>query len=368
MKNVKISIFTTKWGHRSIAEAVSESLKTNPIYHTCFNFIPVEKASELIYMPGYRLFPKVFKYTFKIAEQENIAKIITKFLNQRYKRKIEELIRTQKPQVVINTYFAFNPILEYLSEIYNFLYINVVADPRSIHKIILSKRGFNFVFDKKAKGICKKTWIEDKKLITSGWFVQNKFHNGLEKKDLRKKLDINSDDFVVLAVGGSAGNYSILKTLPAFLNSDRKIALIVVCGDSKTLFRSTKLFSELFSSEKLKIISVKFTKDLDQYIKVSDLVIGKAGPNFLFETIACRKPIVAVSHIHGQEDGNLEIIKEYKLGYVEENPVKLVKLLREIIRNPKKLDKFKKHIVKLAEYNEGSGKIINDFIQSKINS
>ena len=84
------------------------------------------------------------------------------------------------------------------------------------------------------------------------------------------------------------------------------------------------------------MVNLEFTKELDKYIKISDLVIGKAGPNLLFETVAAKKPFMAVSHIHGQEDGNLEIIRNYKIGFVEENQIKAIKLIKSIINKPKK--------------------------------
>jgi len=56
----------------------------------------------------------------------------------------------------------------------------------------------------------------------------------------------------------------------------------------------------------------------------SDLVAGKAGPNILFEAVAAGKPFLTLTHVHGHESGNLEIIKESDvLELLKQKPEKL---------------------------------------------
>jgi hypothetical protein len=50
--------------------------------------------------------------------------------------------------------------------------------------------------------------------------------------------------------------------------------------------------------------------------------------------VARRKPFVAISHISGNESGNLGMIKEFNLGWVAENPFTAGKLIKDIIADP----------------------------------
>ena len=75
---------------------------------------------------------------------------------------------------------------------------------------------------------------------------------------------------------------------------------------------------------------------------MSDVVIGKAGPNLIFESAACQKPFVAISHISGNEDGNLGMIRDHNLGWVAENPFTAARLIKHIIADPGILEP-KKH-------------------------
>ena len=96
-------------------------------------------------------------------------------------------------------------------------------------------------------------------------------------------------------------------------------------------------------------------------------VRAKAGPNSLFESVATKTPYFAISHISGQEDGNLDIIKDYKLGFVEERSAKAVKLLKQTCNNPETLKQFDKSLETLAKYNKNSGKRLIELIESMNN-
>ncbi len=48
----------------------------------------------------------------------------------------------------------------------------------------------------------------------------------------------------------------------------------------------------------------------------SDLVAGKAGPTFMYETIMLEKPFLATFYIPGQETLNLRFIERNNLGWV----------------------------------------------------
>ena len=119
------------------------------------------------------------------------------------------------------------------------------------------------------------------------------------------------------------------------------------------LINKSGLFSENFN-----IKLVQYTDKMGDYIACADLVVGKAGPNLLFEAIAMERPFLAICHIHGQEDGNLGIIRKKKLGFVEENSKKASNLLKKIIENPEMLKKFEKTIKKESLHNRQAGKIL----------
>ena len=88
-------------------------------------------------------------------------------------------------------------------------------------------------------------------------------------------------------------------------------------------------------------------------LTASDIVFGKAGPNFLFDVVARKKPMVAITHIGGQEDGNIEIIKKKGLGWVKEKPGQAADFLLEYLEDPKYYQrKFRNNIREEARNNQ----------------
>ncbi len=349
----KVLVLTTKWGHLSIARAVYDALD-NSSCQAVVEQIAVEKLSDHSYTTVYRLFPHMWKVPFRLAEKERIGKLTKKYLKHTYRKKVAELIKLHEPDIVINTYFGLNPVLEMYAE-KGLPVFNIVANPRTFSKLELSNKLVNLLFDSKAIKDAVKLGIAKQKCVQAGWFVRKEFQESYNKIEIRKSLKMNSAVFTVCIVGGSDGIYSILKVLPAFIKSPEPVQVVFVAGNNTQLLRAVNGFKKLAESEtnhKTTLIPIGFTHELDLYLKASDLVVGKAGPNLLFETAATHTPFFAVTHITGQEDGNLEILKKLKLGIVEENPVKAVRLIRHILKKPSYLNRFTKSVDKMSSYNK----------------
>ncbi len=365
-KAVTISIFSTIWGHHSIGKAIEDAL--SPKYRIYFNSIKPEALLSKSYTSLYLLFPSFNKIPFKISESDRISRLGLRYLYKSYAKKIEVLIKKQKPKIVVSAYFAFSFVLEKLAKKYHFTLINIVTDPRTFHKVSLSKNSYNLVFDEKSVKRCIQFGIPKELCIKSGWFVRKEFQKSESAEAVRVSLGLNPKLFTICVIGGSEGMINILKIFPAFFALDRKLQIVFVCGKNKGLYNSLRSILKILKLDSFntKFIIKGFTENTHRYLQASDIVIGKAGPNLLFETVAVQKPFFAISHISGQEDGNLDIIKEYRLGFVEEKPVKAVKLAQDIINNPKILNRFSKPLEKLSVYNKDSYNILQQFIEEKI--
>ncbi|KKR49860.1 MAG: MurG2 [Candidatus Curtissbacteria bacterium GW2011_GWA1_40_16] len=362
-----VSIFSTIWGHKSIGEAVNDALKDK--FETHLNLITPEKIFVKPYNTAYHFFPSLTKIPFKVSQLKYLRKIAENFFSKSYTKKIEMLIKQQKPDVVVSTYFAFNFSLTRLIKKYKFLPINIIADPRTFHKLSLSPKMYNFAFDDVAIRYALKTEAKRDTLVKCGWFVRKNFHKCSDKNVIRRQLNLAPNKFTVTVVGGSEGTFTILKILPAFINSTKSIQVIFICGNNKALYTSLRALTKMLSlnkKNKPNFYAKGFIKNTHKYLQASDIVIGKAGPNLLFETVATQTPFFAISHIAGQEDGNLEIIKDYNLGFVEERSSRAVSLTKKIIASPNILDRFQTPLEKLAEYNRSSYSILSKFIEEKL--
>jgi UDP-N-acetylglucosamine:LPS N-acetylglucosamine transferase len=348
MSKKTVAIFTSGEGHESIAAAAAESLQDNYKIKVFFEDIPFSKA----YIALYQFFPGLNQIPYKAMGMS--ASSIYKITLLKYQKKINDFFAKHKPDALISTYGVYTSSLEELQNVTSVPLVNIVADPKTTYQLNISSQAkTNLVFDEKSTKFCKKHYPKANYQI-SGWFVRDRFEENYNQAQVRKKLGLNSDQLTFLIASGSEGTTIVMKVLPTLILSSKPVQVIVACGNNKSLFKSIEALNSFLdkSGKHNSLIPIKFTPDIHLYMQAADLVIGKAGPNMLFETIATETPFFAITHISGQEDGNLDIIREYKLGYVEENILKAQKLLRQILDKPEQLVKFKKNVLKMKKHNQ----------------
>jgi len=359
----KVLIFTAREGHLSLSQASCQALKKAGFRVQLVDLLSLYK----LYTPFYRYFPFLFKIPYQIGRQETVKKGVKTIIKSFLTKKIKEEIKTKKPDLIISTHPFYNPAIAKVLDFQKTAipFINIVANPWAIHPLELSQSAdLNLVYDKKGVKAGRKNNLAKNKVIPLGWLIRNQFYNSYNREKVRKELGFKKNIFTLLICGGSEGTNMILKILPGLLTIKKPLQIIVVCGTNKGLFKAVNSFKKIIKklnnskinslekiSSKLKIKPLKFTNQLPQLITASNLVVGKAGPNLLFETVACQKPFLAICHISGQEDDNLNLIKKKKLGFVEENPLKAIKLLNKIINQPQMLERLLPKIDQERSYN-----------------
>jgi hypothetical protein len=130
-----IALFTTREGHLSIAQALTQSLRGS------FNTKQFYFSDPLfrIYLPIYQMFPDLFGLPYKLTKQEKVV-LLSKYINTvRYRQKVANFLDSVKPDLCVNTYFMFNQSLEQECQERNIPFINVTTDPRAFHPIFWRK-------------------------------------------------------------------------------------------------------------------------------------------------------------------------------------------------------------------------------------
>lgn len=363
-KMKKILILTSKEGHLSMAQAAHQALEKASFEVQIVNFIS-PKNYDKIHISFYRYFPFLFKVPYKIGKKDTVQKAVKIFVEKKFKKDIKNEIKNEQPDLIISTNLFYNPaitkVLDYQKTPIPF--INIVTDPWVIHPLVFSSSAdLNLVYDEKGIKIGRKNKIALEKMLALGWLVRKDFYQKYNLTKIRKKLGLKKNIFTLLICGGSEGSNMILKIIPALLTIKKPLQVIIVCGTNRTLYKALYSFKKIIPkltkvnrleniSQRLNLKLFRFTDQLPQLMNVSDLVMGKAGPNLIFEAVATKRPFFAICHMSGQEDGNLNLIRKKWLGFVEERPVRATKLLEKIINNPKMLAKFSTSIKKKRQQN-----------------
>lgn len=75
-----------------------------------------------------------------------------------------------------------------------------------------------------------------------------------------------------------------------------------------------------------------FVTNMPDWMRASDLVVTKAGPGTIMETLAVGRPLLISGYLPGQEMGNVEFVEQTGVGVFRETPRKIVEQVRAWVR------------------------------------
>jgi 1,2-diacylglycerol 3-beta-galactosyltransferase len=150
-----------------------------------------------------------------------------------------------------------------------------------------------------------------------------------DKTALRRKLGWEQDKTFVLLVGGGEGMGPLGKTARAIATSGLDVALAVVCG------RNQRLKEHLESLDwPIPVHIYGFTHDLPDFMRAADVLVTKAGPGTIAESLNAGLPMILYSRLPGQEDGNVSFVVEEEVGVWAPHPNRVIHALTEWVQNP----------------------------------
>ena len=77
-----------------------------------------------------------------------------------------------------------------------------------------------------------------------------------------------------------------------------------------------------------------FTRELPDFMRAADVLVTKAGPGTIAESLNAELPIILYSKLPGQEDGNVTFVVEEKVGVWNPDPKQVAQTLVEWVGNP----------------------------------
>lgn len=344
MKKILVLTDDMPWGHRSIAKAIygylKEKEKENK-YEVEYREIKanVGIVGDL-YTFSYRYLPKGNKMSDFLGKRKffrDLVKEISVVNLPKVRKEVEKI----KPDLIISTYFFHTHSLAQWRKKTGkeFKLWTVVADPWTINPISFSKEAdINIVYDKIGFEQGLKYGLKKEQLLITGWWTRQSMFEKFDYKKSREKLGFNDDRPVIFIGGGSLGTNALPRLLPIILMMKKKAGFVINTGVDKLAFNLVDKFSKFLRKiRKDDLIQIKhlgWIENMAEVLSACDMILGKAGPNFLFDCVAGKKPFVAITHISGQEDGNLDLIKKKKLGWVKEKNGEVAKFLKEYLDKP----------------------------------
>ena len=376
-KKILVLTDTLPWGHRSIAKAIYGFLKEKESennYEVIFREVKAMTGMAIdMYVFSYRYMPASNRLLHRLSHKPAVRELLERSSRMNLPS-LKRLVNELKPDLIISTYFFHTHSLAGWRKEKNkkFSLWTVAADPWTINPMsFVRDADLTLVYDDKSVEEGLAAGLGREQMLVTGWWTRLGMYEKYDYKESRKKLGFEDGRPVIFVGGGSLGTSALPKLLPLIAIIDKKVGLVINTGTDKLAYKMVeqykKMFSRLKKNDNVKIVHLGWIENMAEVLSGCDMVLGKAGPNFLFDTVACQKPFVAITHIGGQEDGNIELIKKKKLGWVKEKSGEILDFVLSYLDRPRYFEKkYQENIKKEADKNKKTLPLILERIKKEI--
>jgi len=187
------------------------------------------------------------------------------------------------------------------------------------------------------------------KMTVSGIPIDPKFSETKPASEMRAKYGLDQDmPTVILSLGGF-GVGRIETLLDSLRSIKPPVQVLVMCGKNEEL--KARLGRETADSGGARVLTVGYTRDMDEYMSASDLIVGKPGGLTTCEALAKGLVFVIANPIPGQEERNSDHLLEQGAAIRSNNPATLGYKIEQLINDPQRLESMRANALRFARPN-----------------
>lgn len=277
--------------------------------------------------------PKTFKLLYFLTDKVFIQKILDglrpffKFGARMFFKKIKDY----QPDYILSTQFTPQLILPK-----NFpTPIDTLITDYHAHHIWLAPnvRSF-FVASEETKNELRELGLES---VVSGIPLHPRFFNPKDTVALKKELNITNDWPIILIMPISCGEISAKKAITTIFSYNKNVNVVAISGKN-----NEKVWDDLETikdSGQKNFIIIKNTPNIDEWMRVADIIVSKAGGLTISEAMYLQKPLIIINPIPGQEDYNAAFLEKNNYCLKANSSDDLARKIQAILLNPELIQK-----------------------------
>ncbi len=309
-------------GHVRAAEAVEKAFKqrkdsnglevhhfdvlnyTNKLFRHLYSKAYIDLVNKMPEVPGW-VYDKLDKPWKNERRRLALDKLNT--------RPFVKLLREYQPDLIVCTHFLPAEIVSWLKakERLASRQVIIVTD-FDVHAMWLVHHYERyFVAVDEARVYLEVLGIPAEKITVSGIPIDPVFAIKKDKQEMRAKHGLAPDRTTILLSAGGFGVGSVDALVQSLLPLQHRAQVVAICGRNEELKeRLTTLASRIKPEASVLLKPVGYTKEMDELMTASDLVLGKPGGLTTSEALAKGLVFVIVNPIPGQEERNSDHLLE----------------------------------------------------------
>ncbi len=358
-----ILILTSKTGggHVSLAEALRDRLKQDYA-------IEIIDPQPTFFHWHYRLVSRyalwLWSAEFSMTDTPKKALFAHRTFTRLVSRQLHALIERVQPSLIITTYpflsYEMMRVLEKRSS--HIPFVLLFSDPNGVHSSWLTEKNAAATLATTRETYAQALGVgfPPDRLRLVGWPVRGQFYrtDSPTRAEILTRLKLDPDRFTVFLQGGGEGAARFGRTVENVLSASENLQVILATGTNQALLTRFSGIKNLYP--------LPFTPEITPYMAAADIIMGKAGPNMLFESVTLGKPFIATAYIPGQEEANLEFIRCHGLGWVVLEPQQQRELVATLASSPVELKTMQAIVEAYRRWNSAANEQIVPIIQSLV--
>lgn len=204
--------------------------------------------------------------------------------------------------------------------------------------------------------------IPKKKLVVSGYPLQDNFFKNYDVAELRKKYGVAVGKKVIMLMMGGVGSSAIVTYARRIMKMNLPLHLFVCLGKSAHLLPEVK---QLKKSPSVTSTVFTYTNEIPELMAASDIILTKAGANSVAEALQMKLPMLLdKTAIFDLEKKNIEFVIRHQFGESVKTYRDIDKLLKKYLTNDRLLNRIRDNIKMFQpkKFNE----ILPDLIKSML--
>jgi len=328
----KILIITAGFGegHNSAAKNLKKALHDRAItevFDPCAEGAPlINRCLSKIYRFITTYLPKTWKRVYLSTDRRDFSKEQLPMMRAA-ERVLHEKIEQFQPDAIVSTY----PLYPYF--VYRSFQKGLKKIP--IHTLVTDSVNINaswlnaptdywHITDEFTKSYLMSQGLPENKLLVTGFSVCPLF------TQLKKISSTDTKPPYKILYFPTPRRPHVRRTMRALLDhSLPHTEVSVVLGKNfRRLYSRAREIKKQFP-DRVKIYG--WTKKVPELICSHHIIIGKAGGATTHEAIAAQCPMLIHHLVPGQEEGNLELLKNYGVGFLTETPAAITQRVSDLL-------------------------------------
>lgn len=341
MKRILVVTSATGAGHNSVARSLQQALN-----HLGKGEVEVDMVDLLaqcssawmgktshLYAPIIVNCPWLWGAIYNLSNNERFCRFFRKLAGKTLDNSMADLLQAQLYSSILCVHPLCNQIIaEGLGRTKRPVpLVTVITDLAEVHATwVASEVNLYVAPTQEARASLLARGVDPGRVELLGLPIDQRFSwDGADRRQARRRLDLEEETFTLLLTGGGEGAGTIFCAAQAISKAGLPVQLIIACGRNESLRRRLE---RCFLTVPHRVLG--FQDNMPEVMKAVDVVIGKAGALTIGEAIVTQMPFVILGPLPGQERANAEFVRRHNIGLEVANVSSLVRTLEGWIANP----------------------------------